>query len=138
MRPDLPQFIRYLLCGGTGALTDYLLFIAATAVGVHYQVANAAGYAAGTLISFFLNRTVTFKVRDRVGARLAMFGAVAGFGYAASAVALWALIDGAGLDAAIAKAATLPVVAVLQFSLNRWITFRTASDETVRPTKRSE
>jgi putative flippase GtrA len=131
MKPGLSQFIRYLLCGGTGALTDYLLFIAATAAGVHYQVANGAGYATGTLISFFLNRSVTFKVRDRVGGRLAMFCAVAGVGYAASAVALWALIDGAGLDGAIAKAATLPAVAVLQFSLNRWITFRTASHETV-------
>ena len=49
---------------------------------------------------------------------------VAAVGFAASALILWLLVDLAGLDARWAKLITLPMVVVLQFSLNRRITFK--------------
>lgn len=130
MNRTMPQFLRYLACGATGVGVDYAAFLALGALGVHYQAANIAGYALGTLVSFLLNRLLTFKLRDRVGQRLALFFAVAGTGWAASALLLLLLVGSAGMDEAIAKAVTLPIVAILQFTLNRRITFRAASVET--------
>ena len=118
------QFLLYCLCGGIGVATDYAVFWLAVTGGLWYQAANALGYLAGTLASFALNRVVTFKQRDRVGQRLAMFLAVAGLGFAVSAALLWGLVDLAGLDARLAKLLTLPLVVVLQFSLNRRFSFR--------------
>lgn len=121
------QFFLYCLCGGVGVTTDYAVFYAALAGGFWYQYANGLGYLAGTLVSFSLNRIFTFAMRDRVLQRLAMFLVVAGLGFATSALLLWLLVDVAGLDARVAKLITLPVVVVLQFSLNRRLTFRAVS-----------
>jgi putative flippase GtrA len=119
----MQQFLLYCLCGGIGVSTDYAVFYLAVTGGLWYQAANALGYLAGTLVSFALNRVLTFKVRDRVARRLAMFLAVAGVGFAASALLLWVLVDGMHLDARLAKLLTLPMVVVLQFSLNRRFSF---------------
>jgi putative flippase GtrA len=120
------QLFLYLVCGGLGVASDYGLYLSLIAAGLHYQVANVAGYAAGTLVSFALNRIVTFGMRDRTGRRLASFLLVAATGYSVSVAMLWLLIDQAALNPAIAKGLTLPVVVALQFTLNRSITFRAA------------
>jgi len=121
------QFFLYCLCGGMGVSTDYVVFYLAVTNGVWYQGANGLGYLAGTLMSFSLNRIFTFGMRDRILQRLAMFLAIAGVGFAASALLLWLLVQFIHLDARIAKLITLPMVVVLQFSLNRRITFNAAS-----------
>lgn len=120
------QFILYCLCGGTGVCTDMLVYYFAIQAGMGVQGANALGYMAGTLISFILNRVITFGVRDQAGKRLALFFMVAGLGYLASSCLLWLMVSGIGLDKFLAKALTLPLVVALQFGLNRKITFRTS------------
>lgn len=118
------QFLLYCLCGGTGVLSDLGLYWLLLQGGAHYQLANVAGYLGGTLVSFSLNRIITFGQRDKVAQRLAMFLAVAAIGYAASAALLAALIDGLGVDARLAKLLSLPMVVVLQFTLNRRFSFK--------------
>lgn len=117
------QFLLYCLCGGIGVTSDYLVYYAAITFGLWYQAANVLGYLTGTLVSFFLNRKITFAVLDQLARRLAIFLGVAFVGFLASALLLWLLVDFMSIDAKIAKALTLPVVVVLQFSLNRRITF---------------
>lgn len=116
-------FLLYCLCGGMGVATDFAVYYVALQLGAWYQGANVLGYASGTLVSFLLNRVVTFGVRDKVVQRLALFFAVAGVGFTASALMLWLLVDVLAMDAAVAKLLTLPVVVLVQFSLNRRITF---------------
>lgn len=118
------QFLLYCLCGGIGVTTDYSIYYVALKFGVWYQAANVFGYISGTVVSFFLNRIITFSVRDKMAHRLAMFLGVATVGFSASAFMLWVLVDFIAVDAKIAKLFTLPVVVILQFSLNRRITFR--------------
>jgi len=118
------QFFLYCLCGGIGVATDYSIYFAALTFGLWYQVANILGYLCGTIVSFFLNRKITFAVHDRMGYRLAIFIGVAVIGFSASALMLWLLVDVMTVNAKIAKLLTLPVVVVVQFSLNRRITFR--------------
>lgn len=120
------QFLLYCLCGAIGVGTDYAVFYLMVTGGMWYQAANGLGYLAGTLMSFTLNRIITFKMHDRVLRRLAMFIAIAGVGFAASALLLWILVDYSGLDPRIAKLLTLPVVVALQFSLNRRFSFNAA------------
>ena len=117
------QFFLYCLCGGMGVASDYAVYYGALSSGLWYQYANGLGYLAGTLVSFSLNRIFTFAKRDRVWQRLALFVLVASLGFAASALLLWLLVDLAGLDARWAKLITLPMVVVLQFTLNRRVTF---------------
>lgn len=120
------KFIFYCLCGGTGVLVDYGIYSAALTQGIWYQGANGLGYLGGTLVSFFLNRLVTFNVLDKAIKRMGVFLLVAGLGYTTSSTILWILIDFVMVDPKIAKIITLPVVVVLQFTLNRKITFKQA------------
>lgn len=117
------QFFLYCLCGGLGVTTDYIIYYSALTFGLWYQAANVLGYLSGTLVSFFLNRKITFDVKDRMGQRLAIFLGVAAVGFSASAFMLWLMVDVMTVDAKIAKLLTLPIVVVIQYSLNRRITF---------------
>lgn len=117
------QFLLYCLCGGIGVTTDYLIYYSALTFGLWYQAANVLGYLSGTLVSFFLNRKITFGVHDKLAHRLAIFLGVAAIGFSASALMLWLMVDVISVDARIAKLLTLPVVVIIQFSLNRRITF---------------
>ena len=118
------QFFLYCLCGGCGVTTDYALYFIALKLGIGYQVANALGYVSGTLVSFFLNRKFTFGIHDKVAQRLALFMGMAGIGFAVSAFMLWLMVGIGHFDPRISKLFTLPVVVLLQFTLNRLITFR--------------
>lgn len=122
----MQQFLLYCLCGGLGVSTDYAVYYLSYSAGLWYQGANGLGYLAGTLLSFALNRVLTFGMRDRVLQRLGLFLGVAAVGYSASAVLLWALVQYGQLDPRIAKLITLPMVVLLQFGLNRRITFQPA------------
>ena len=126
------QFLLYCLCGGIGVITDYFVYYSALTFGVWYQTANIFGYLSGTLVSFFLNRKITFGIRDKLAYRLAMFLGVALIGFSVSAVMLWFLVDLMLVDARIAKLLTLPVVVIIQFSMNRRITFLKNTSEQVR------
>lgn len=117
------QFLFYCVCGGVGVATDYLVYYSAITFGLWYQTANILGYLAGTLISFFLNRKITFNVRDKLAYRLAIFFGVAAIGFSASALMLWLMVDFMSVDAKIAKLLTLPIVVLIQFFMNRRITF---------------
>lgn len=120
------QFLLYCICGGIGVSTDYLIYYASLHLGLWYQYANVLGYGCGTVVSFFLNRVITFGTTNRTAQRFALFVMVAAVGFTASAVMLWVLVAQLSVDATIAKLLTLPAVVAIQFLLNRSITFRDA------------
>ena len=117
------QFILYCICGGVGVSTDYLVYYFTLQAGLWYQGANILGYLCGTIVSFCLNRVITFNARDKIAQRFAIFLTVAAIGFTASAVMLWILVDYMDVDEKLAKLLTLPAVVVIQFMLNRRITF---------------
>ena len=90
------------------------------------NAANAAGYLTGTVLSFVLNSRYNFPVRDRIIARFFLFLGVALTGYLFSAFALHLLVERAGVDRYVAKSATLVAVVLIQYNLNRLISFRGA------------
>jgi len=130
--PGLRRLFLYGLCGGSGAALDFAVYAALIHfMGVWYQAANIAGYICGTLLSFVLNRAITFQVMDAPWRRLATFFAVAGVGYLSSSATLWLLVERAHMNELLAKIAALVVVVAVQFTLNSLITFRTrATPET--------
>ncbi len=119
------QFLLYCVCGGSGVCTDFLIYHLLLEL-IGRQGANAAGYLAGTLLSFSLNRVLTFNMRDQTSRRLALFLLTAGIGYLASAALLALLAGGLHLNERLAKLLTLPLVVVLQFALNKRLAFKGA------------
>ena len=98
--------------------------------GLGYQAANAAGYASGTLLSFILNARFNFRVTDKIALRLASFFGVAFLGWLASAAMLHLLIGLWGCNRYLSKLATLVMVVLLQYNLNRLVSFRKSMGKT--------
>lgn len=132
--PPIRKLALYAVCGGSGVVLDFSVYTLLVTGGVWYQLANIAGYASGTILSFFLNRAITFRVKDAPMRRFLIFVAVAAFGFLVSSAVLWLLIDLMAIDAIIAKVVTLVFVVAIQFSLNSLVTFR--SNKTPRVASR--
>jgi putative flippase GtrA len=109
-----------------GVALDFGVYTLLVHAGLFYQIANVISYACGTLLSFVLNRAITFRVMDAPLRRLATFFAVAGAGYLLSSLSLLAMVEWLHIDKLIAKAASIVVVVLTQYTLNARVTFKKA------------
>ncbi|MER7010591.1 GtrA family protein [Saccharopolyspora sp. NPDC000359] len=114
------QLLRYALIGGSGVLLDYLLFLLLfNAVGMHEQLANAISTTAGITNNFVLNALFNFRKRDRIVVRFLRFYAVGLTGIALTFLLLQVFSGWLGIDPNLVKAGSLPVVLLLQYTINK-------------------
>lgn len=119
------QFVLYATIGLTGLAIDVALFaLLVGAADVDKQLANVISISVAITNNFLLNLRYNFTVRDHLLARFASFYAVGASGIALTAVVLWLMVDVLAFSALAAKVASLPLVLVVQYSLNRHISFR--------------
>ncbi len=123
------ELILYCVIGCSGATLDFLVYVALTKLcGLHYQAANFISVSCGIVNNFFLNCFFNFKVRDNLLVRLSSFYCVGMLGWVLSAACLWFLIERLHANGFIAKLGTIFFVTVIQFCLNKFITFRKRAD----------
>ena len=128
------QFLLYCVIGASGVSLDFGVYsLLVKSRLLEYQAANAVGYAGGTLLSFLLNAKFNFRVTDKIALRLLSFFTIAGLGWLSSAGLLHVLVGRYGCDKYLAKFATLIVVVLLQYNLNRWLSFRPAASSAANP-----
>jgi putative flippase GtrA len=120
------QFLLYCVIGGCGTVLSSIIFtlLLKFAGKQHYQVANAIAYAVGTVLSFVLNVRYNFRVSDRPVLRCISFFGVALVGLAVSAGILRLLVGKFGGNEYLAYFASLVVIVILQYNLNRRLAFR--------------
>lgn len=119
------QLAIYCIIGCSGAGLDFVAYtVLTTSVGLHYQLSNFVSVGFGIINNFFWNYFFNFKVKDKMFGRLVSFYCVGMFGWALSAFLLWLFIDKVGINSIAAKLGTIIFVTVLQFSLNKFITFK--------------
>ncbi len=122
------QGSTYLIIGLVQLLLDWLVFVAATALGMPVAPANVAGRLAGMLLGFWLNGRYTFAHAD--GARLGWRRFTRFFGVwaaltAASTVLVALTSRHLGLDWAwLAKPLIEGGIALISFLLLRHVVFR--------------
>ena len=119
------QFLSYCVIGFSGVGIDFALFLLLVNTNTfNYQAANAIGYTSGTLLSFILNAKFNFRVTNKIALRLASFLGVAFLGWLTSAGMLNLFIGHYSFDKYLSKSATRVVVVMLQYNLNRLMSFR--------------
>ena len=58
------EFFRYIISGGIAFICDFSVLVIGTEVfGFHYLLSNIGGYAAGFIVSYFINIKWVFKNR---------------------------------------------------------------------------
>jgi putative flippase GtrA len=119
------QFIFYCVIGASGVGLHSLLYCVLVKIELlPIQAANAIGYTSGTLLTFFLNAKFNFKTKDKIPLRLLSFGSVAFIGWSVSAAMLYWLVNRLGMNNIFSLFPTLFVVVLLQYNLNRLLSFR--------------
>lgn len=120
------NLILYGIIGACTATLDFLIFTGLTRyTAIYYLVANVISCSTGLLCSFLLNRKYNFKVTDHTVRRMVIFFAVGIFGLFLSSVILRFCIDNLHLGELISKLLSIVFVVIIQFILNKYISFRT-------------
>lgn len=128
MHQAFRQLISYALLGCVCSAVDMLVFLALTSTSdIEPLAANAASVTAGLTLSFFLNRQHTFHVMDSPARRYVVFICVGLCGMCVQELVIAALTTHAAAPLStplVAKLAALVTAGLMQFVLNRSVTFR--------------
>ena len=119
------NFIIYAIIGISGATLDYLTFVAMMKwLPLHYLLNNAISTSLGITNNFFLNAHFNFGVRDLMIRRFISFYSVGLIGMAVASGLLLVMVDLMGFIPEISKLVVIFVIVVLQYNLNKRISFR--------------
>ncbi|MFA7044087.1 MAG: GtrA family protein [Bacteroidales bacterium] len=119
------SFLKYGVVGVFGLVVDMgIFYLLHKMLGVNYVVSNIISSSLAVVHNFILNSFITFKVKDRLLRRFASFYLIALVGMAVSSGMLAVMIDGLSMDSMVAKMISILIVAVIQYFLNKKLTFR--------------
>jgi putative flippase GtrA len=123
------KIILYGMIGGFAVVIDVGLFwlIDATTE-VPIVLNNAISIGVAMVYSFLMNAFFNFRTRSGLLRRFFSFAAVTCIGFLASSLLLSILSEAAGLNSVLAKNLTLPMVFIVQFTLNSKFTFKAEKD----------
>jgi putative flippase GtrA len=119
------QLILYLIIGGFCASLDYIFFaFFIKFFNFGYLFANTISINIGIITSFILNRHYNFKMKDRVFIRFLTFYLIGLLGLVISSGILVVMIEWLSYNEYVSKMFSLVVIAIIQFLLNKFITFK--------------
>lgn len=113
-----------MVIGASGATLDYLLFLLLFNVfKIDPLYATVLSVTGGIVNNFFWNAKFNFKVTNHLLKRFASFYLVGLTGIVLSIVFIHTLHNILHIDANIAKLISIPIIVILQYGLNRKISF---------------
>lgn len=119
------NLILYGIIGGFCAALDFGIFtLLCYFEALPYLWANVVSTHLGIFTSFLLNRSFNFKVKDKIPQRFLSFYAVGLTGLGLSSLMLWLMVDKMKWDELVCKLITIAVVSLVQFVLNKFVTFK--------------
>lgn len=118
------SFVKYAFVGCLGLVVDMgLFYLMYEMLHINYIVSNLVSSSLAVVHNFFLNSWITFKVKDKLLLRFISFYSVAVAGMVLSSGMLAVMIDGLSMNSMIAKAISVFFVALLQYFINKKLTF---------------
>lgn len=121
------ELILYGIIGGFCAALDFGVYTLLGLI-IPFLIANIISVHCGIICSFLLNRNFNFKVKDKTKRRFLSFYLVGLSGLGISELLLWIFSTRMGLNHLAVKLATVVIVALYQFLLNKYVTFKTENN----------
>lgn len=119
------NLILYGIIGGFCAALDFGVYTALCYFDMMpYLWANIISIHVGIFTSFVLNRSFNFKVKDKTTKRFLSFYAVGLTGLGISELMLYLMVTLGGMNELVCKLFSIVVVALIQFLMNKYITFQ--------------
>lgn len=122
------NLILYGIIGGFCSGLDFVVYsILCQYEIMPYLWANVISIHCGIFCSFILNRGYNFRVKDKVLRRFLSFYLVGLIGLGISELMLYLMVDIAQWNEIACKLISIVVVALVQYFLNRFVTFKSKS-----------
>ncbi len=119
------NIIKYCMIGCIGAGLDFIIYtILVSYYPEYYQMINVFSTSVGIVNNFLFNAFLNFKVRNRMLLRFFSFYCVGAIGILIAAGLLYLFVECMSVHPVIAKLITIFVITLVQFSLNKYVTFR--------------
>ena len=121
------QLLAFAVAGAASAVVHYGVLVALVEA-AHWKpvTATLCGYVAGGLVSYLLNRRLTFVSRRHHRAAVPRFAIVAGVGFGLTGLAMAALTGSLGLPYLPAQLITTSAVLVWSFVAHKTWSFNEA------------
>lgn len=112
------------MIGASGAILDYITFIFLyNALEMSPGIATTISISLGIINNFILNVVINFKTRTHLFKRFISFYTVGLLGILVSIVVIYLMHEALGLSVNLAKLLSIPIIVVMQYTLNKHITF---------------
>lgn len=123
---DAVKFVKYIIVGVLGLVVDLgIFYLMNKQMEINYVISNVTSSSLAVIHNFIWNSYFTFNVTNRKIRRFISFYLIAVVGMVVSTGLLALFIDGLKTDSMIAKSISIIFIAILQFFLNKKLTFRT-------------
>ena len=121
------EFFRYIVSGGIAFICDFSVLVIGTEVfGFHYLVSNIGGYAAGLIVSYFINIKWVFKNRRfeaTQGTEFVYFTLIVFTGLALSEGVLYMTTEFFEVHYTVSKIVATFFVFLFNFIVKKWLLF---------------
>lgn len=119
------HLILYGIIGSCSSGLDFSIYTLFVKVcDINYLLANCCSVLVGIVTSFVLNRRYNFKVTNHTARRFITFLCVGLLGLMLSNVILYLCIDYGSLNELVSKLLSIVLVVMLQFLVNKYVTFK--------------
>jgi putative flippase GtrA len=117
--------VLYFFIGSSAAVVDYGVFLALFNIADIQSVhATVVSIGVATIYGFLLNAKYNFKINDKIFFRFISYSVVSGIGMLFSVAFLYVFNVRMGFDGNIMKLLSLPFIFVIQYTLNKAVSFR--------------
>lgn len=128
---DFVQLVKYVLIGVLGLVVDFGIYTILTHFKMNVEIANIISSTCGIINNFLWNSYTNFKVHDRMILRFISYFIVGQITTVFTTVSLFIFVTKLGYPHLIVKIVATFVATLIQFVINKVITFRKAKKEEI-------
>ena len=128
---DFVQLVKYVLIGVLGLVVDFGIYTILTHFKMNVEIANIISSTCGIINNFLWNSYTNFKVHDRMILRFISYFIVGQITTVFTTVSLFIFVNKLGYPHLIVKIVATFVATLIQFVINKVVTFRKAKKEEI-------
>lgn len=128
---DFVQLVKYVLIGVLGLVVDFGIYTILTHFKMNVEIANIISSTCGIINNFLWNSYTNFKVHDRMILRFISYFIVGQITTVFTTVSLFIFVTKFGYPHLIVKIVATFVATLIQFVINKVVTFRKAKKEEI-------
>lgn len=128
---DFVQLVKYVLIGVLGLVVDFGIYTILTHFKMNVEIANIISSTCGIINNFLWNSYTNFKVHDRMILRFISYFIVGQITTVFTTVSLFVFVTKLGYPHLIIKIVATFVATLIQFVINKVVTFRKAKKEEI-------